>query len=61
METSNTNTDANRQPGLIALCTVMMILAIIAVLLRSWSVYVSSKHKFGYDDLFAILTLVSDT
>lgn len=54
------NLEASKQPVLIALCTIMLTLATLAVLLRCWSVYVSPTHKFGLDDFFAILALVSD-
>ncbi|KGO70655.1 hypothetical protein PITC_055460 [Penicillium italicum] len=49
--------DGNRQPGLIALCVVMLTLAVVSVALRCWSIWCSRTHKFGYDDAFAILTL----
>lgn len=52
--------EASKQPDLIALCTVMLTLATLAVFLRCWSVFISPTHKFGFDDFFAILTLVSD-
>ena len=48
----------NQQPGLIALCVVMLTLAVVSVALRCWSIWGSRTHKFGYDDVFAILTLV---
>lgn len=51
--------DETRQPGLIILCTVMLIIAIVAVSLRFWSNSISPAHHFGYDDLFAFLALVS--
>jgi hypothetical protein len=51
--------DETRQPGLIVLCTVMLIIACVAVFLRFWSNRISHAHKFGYDDLFAFLALVS--
>lgn len=54
------NLEASKQPYLVALCTIMLTLATLAVLLRCWSVYVSPTHKLGLDDFFAILTLVSD-
>ncbi|OQD63449.1 hypothetical protein PENPOL_c009G00213 [Penicillium polonicum] len=47
----------NQQPGLIALCVVMLTLAVVSVALRCWSIWGSRTHKFGYDDVFAILTL----
>ena len=53
------NLEASKQPNLVALCTVMLTLATLAVLLRCWSVFVSPTHKFGFDDFFAILALVS--
>ncbi|KAJ5807082.1 hypothetical protein N7474_010674 [Penicillium riverlandense] len=54
---SSTESDGNRQPGLITLCVVMLILAVASVALRCWSIWGSRTHKFGYDDVFAILTL----
>ncbi|KAJ5100497.1 hypothetical protein N7456_006549 [Penicillium angulare] len=54
---SSTDSDGNRQPGLIALCVVMLTLAVTSVALRCVSILTSRTHKFGYDDLFAILTL----
>ncbi|KAJ5356107.1 hypothetical protein N7517_010716 [Penicillium concentricum] len=54
---SPAESDGNRQPGLIALCVVMLILAVVSVALRCWSIWGSRTHKFGYDDAFAILTL----
>ena len=58
--TRGSSLEANDQPNLIALCTVMLILATLAVLLRCWFVFVSPAHKFGLDDFFAILALVSN-
>lgn len=55
---SSAESDGNRQPGLIALCVVMLTLAVVSVALRCWSIWGSRTHKFGYDDAFAILTLV---
>lgn len=55
---SSTESDGNRQPGLIALCVLMLLLAVVSVALRCWSIWGSRNHKFGYDDAFAILTLV---
>ncbi|MCJ1225694.1 hypothetical protein MMC12_002343 [Toensbergia leucococca] len=49
--------EASKQPELIALCTVMLLLATLAVLLRCWSISVIPAHRFGFDDFFAILTL----
>ena len=54
------NLEASEQPELIALCTVMLSLATLAVLLRCWFVFVSPTHLFGLDDFFAIIALVSD-
>ncbi|CAI7668047.1 unnamed protein product [Penicillium palitans] len=54
---SSAESDGNRQPGLIALCVLMLLLAVISVALRCWSIWGSRNHKFGYDDAFAILTL----
>ncbi|KAJ5215985.1 uncharacterized protein N7498_002392 [Penicillium cinerascens] len=54
---SSAESEGNRQPGLITLCVVMLILAVASVALRCWSIWGSPTHKFGYDDLFAILTL----
>ncbi|KAJ5519097.1 hypothetical protein N7453_001519 [Penicillium expansum] len=54
---SSAESDGNRQPGLIALCVVMLTLAVVSVALRCWSIWGSRTHKFGYDDAFAILTL----
>ena len=51
--------EASEQPNLIALCTVMLAFATLAVLLRCWSVIVSPTHIFGLDDFFAMLALVS--
>lgn len=55
---SSAESDGNRQPGLIALCVLMLILAVVSVALRCWSIWGSPNHRFGYDDAFAILTLV---
>ena len=55
------NLEASKQANVVALCTVMLTLATSAVLLRCWSVFVSPTHKFGFDDFFAILVLVSGT
>lgn len=55
---SSAESDGNRQPGLIALCVSMLILAVVSVALRCWSISGSRNRKFGYDDAFAILTLV---
>lgn len=57
MEVSNL--EASKQANLIVLCTVMLTLVALAVSLRCWSVFVSPTHKFGFDDFFAILALVS--
>ncbi|KAF4767773.1 hypothetical protein N7455_006970 [Penicillium solitum] len=54
---SSAESDGNRQPGLIALCVSMLILAVVSVALRCWSISGSRNRKFGYDDAFAILTL----
>lgn len=54
---SSAESDGNRQPGLIALCVLMLILAVVSVALRCWSIWGSPNHRFGYDDAFAILTL----
>ena len=50
--------DESQQPGLIALCVVMLTLSVVSVCLRCYSIRVSGTHMFGYDDAFAILTLV---
>lgn len=55
---SSAESDGNRQPGLIALCVSMLILAVVSVALRCWSISGSRNRRFGYDDAFAILTLV---
>ncbi|KAF2877543.1 hypothetical protein BDV95DRAFT_590111 [Massariosphaeria phaeospora] len=47
-----------KQTQLVALCTIMLCLAIIAVALRFLSNHVSPKHRFGYDDVFALLALI---
>ena len=57
METGDLNAD--KQADLIALCTVMLTLATVAVFLRCWSVFVTQIHKFGFDNFFVMLTLVS--
>ena len=49
----------SRQAGLIVLCTVTLTMAVVAVALRCWSIYVLPLRKFGLDDFFAIATLVS--
>ena len=51
----------NRQPELIALCTVMLILAALAVILRCLAIFLSKTHRFGWDDIFAVVTLVSSS
>lgn len=48
----------NAQPGLIALCVVMLTFATVVVLLRCWTVYLSPTRKWGLDDFFALATLV---
>jgi hypothetical protein len=55
---SSAESDGNRQPGLTALCVLMLILAVVSVALRCWSIWGSNNRRFGYDDAFAILTLV---
>lgn len=55
---SSAESDGNRQSGLIALCVLMLILAVVSIALRCWSIWGSPNRKFGYDDAFAILTLV---
>ena len=57
---STMDVDASKQANLIALCTVMLTLATLAVLLRCCSVAVSPTQRFGFDDFFAVLALVSD-
>jgi hypothetical protein len=54
------NEDESRQSDLIALCTIMLALAVLATIMRFWSNYVVPNHKFGYDDLFALLALVGN-
>ncbi|KAJ5419382.1 uncharacterized protein N7487_002932 [Penicillium crustosum] len=54
---SSAESDGNRQSGLIALCVLMLILAVVSIALRCWSIWGSPNRKFGYDDAFAILTL----
>ncbi|KAI1206599.1 uncharacterized protein F4807DRAFT_226546 [Annulohypoxylon truncatum] len=49
--------DESRQPNLIALCTVMLISSTLALSLRFWSNYVAPSHHWGWDDLFAAITL----
>lgn len=55
-----TPADANEslQPGLIALCTVMLVLSILALGLRLWSNHIVPSHQWGWDDFFAVITLV---
>jgi hypothetical protein len=47
-----------QQPQLIALCTVMLVLSMSALGLRLWSNYIATNHRWGWDDFFAIITLV---
>jgi hypothetical protein len=50
--------EGTRQPSLIVLNTIMLCIALVAVILRFWSNYLSPRHQFGWDDLCALLALV---
>ncbi|KAI0431573.1 hypothetical protein F5Y09DRAFT_330270 [Xylaria sp. FL1042] len=45
------------QPNLIALCTITIVLSILALSLRVWSNYIVSSYRWWWDDLFAAITL----
>ena len=49
----------SQQSGLIVLCSVAVSLPTIFVLLRLWSGRVQHDYRFGWDDFFAVATLVS--
>ncbi|TGJ85287.1 hypothetical protein E0Z10_g3505 [Xylaria hypoxylon] len=46
------------QPNLIALCTTLVALSTLALSLRLWSNYITLGYRWGWDDVFATLTLV---
>jgi hypothetical protein len=54
----NIDPNANAQGGLIGVTAAMLAIAVIAVVLRTYSVVFDSLRKFGLDDLFATLALV---
>ena len=39
----------------------MLSLATLAVFLRCLAVFFAATHRFGFDDLFAVITLVSSS
>ena len=49
----------NAQGALWAITIIMLVLATLAVVVRIWSVLSESNRKFGLDDLFVALSLVS--
>ena len=53
------NFNESKQADIIALNVVMLVAASLALGLRFWSNYLSPSHRFGYDDFFALITLVS--
>ena len=46
------------QTNLIALCAIMLALSILALGLRLWSNHIVPSHTWGWDDFFAVITLV---
>lgn len=54
-----TNMEGNRQPELIALCTVLLALSMIVVGIRCLSTWAQPNHRFGWDDGLALTTMVS--
>ena len=51
----------DKSPELIILCTVMLVVSTIVVAIRCLAVWAGPNHKFGWDDYFAIATIVSLT
>lgn len=60
MEADSVNLNANSQGGLIAVTVVMLVVATLAVLLRTCSILLDKSRKLGLDDLCVTLSLVGD-
>ena len=48
----------NKQADLIALCAIMVAATTAITLLRCWAVKINPNRRFGWDDGFAVATLV---
>ncbi|OTA63675.1 hypothetical protein K449DRAFT_381413 [Hypoxylon sp. EC38] len=59
MQLTAAEAEENMQPNLIAFCTVLLVLSTSALSLRLWSNYVTPSYIWGWDDFFAVITLVS--
>jgi hypothetical protein len=49
----------NAQGGLWAISIIMLVIATLSVIIRTWAVLSDSSRRFGLDDLFVTLSLVS--
>lgn len=59
MADSNVNLNDNAQGGLWAITAIMLVIATLSVVIRTWAVLSDSARRFGLDDLFVTLSLVS--